>query len=117
MAFTLPQPRPWHSGPQQLSGWCFWRIFGWFVIDLVGSIPSRKELRAISDMASANILFDAADREVFTIAKEHRIEVPLTEISQPDQGGHRHRGSAVLRTRGSIQFRIVRIGNRRGARW
>ncbi len=32
-------------------------------------------------MASANILFDAADREVFTIAKEHRIEVPLAEIS------------------------------------
>jgi membrane peptidoglycan carboxypeptidase len=56
-------------------------VFGWFVIDLVGSIPSKKELRAFSAMASANILFDAADREVFTIGKEHRIEVPLTEIS------------------------------------
>ena len=32
-------------------------------------------------MPSANLLFDSADREVFTIAKEHRIEVPLTEVS------------------------------------
>jgi 1A family penicillin-binding protein len=34
-------------------------------------------------MPSANLLYDAADREVFTIAKEHRIEVPLTEVSRP----------------------------------
>ena len=34
-------------------------------------------------MPSANLLYDSADREVFTIAKEHRIEVPLTEVSRP----------------------------------
>jgi penicillin-binding protein 1A len=55
--------------------------YGWFVLDLMGSIPNKQELSAFSDMATANILFDAADREVFTIAKEHRIEVPLAEIS------------------------------------
>ena len=55
--------------------------FGWVFAYLVGTIPSREELRAFSSMASANILFDAADREVFTIAKEHRIEVPLSQIS------------------------------------
>ncbi len=55
--------------------------YGWFVAGLLGSIPGRTELREFSDIASANILFDAADREVFTIAKEHRIEVPLSEIS------------------------------------
>ena len=55
--------------------------FGWVFSYLVGTIPSREELRAFSSMASANILFDAADREVFTIAKEHRIEVPLSQIS------------------------------------
>ena len=52
-------------------------IFG----HLVGSVPTRDELRAFSAMATANILFDAADREVFTIAKEHRIEVPLSQMS------------------------------------
>lgn len=55
--------------------------FLWVVADLLGSIPSRRELRAFSQMASANILYDIADREVFTIAREHRIEVPLSQMS------------------------------------
>ena len=81
MAFPTWQPRPWQLRAAAIVGLLFLAVFGWFVIDLIGSIPSKKELRAFSDMASANILFDAADREVFTIAKEHRIEVPLAEIS------------------------------------
>jgi len=55
--------------------------FLWFVGGLVATIPSRAELRAFSVMPSANILFDTDDRAVFTIAKEQRIEVPLSEIS------------------------------------
>ena len=55
----------------------------WFVAGLFGSIPSRNDLRAFSAMATANILYDVADREVFTIAKEQRIEVPLSQMS-PD---------------------------------
>ena len=55
--------------------------FGWVFGNLVGSIPTRDELRAFTAMPTANILFDAADREVFTIAKEHRIEVPLSQVS------------------------------------
>jgi len=55
--------------------------FTWVFIDLVSSIPTRDELRAFRTMPSANILFDAADREVFTIAKEHRIEIPLAQVS------------------------------------
>ncbi|MEP6783435.1 MAG: transglycosylase domain-containing protein, partial [Acidobacteriota bacterium] len=50
---------------------------------LLGAIPTRKELRAFSSMASANVLYDIADREVFTIAKEQRIEIPLSQMS-PD---------------------------------
>jgi penicillin-binding protein 1A len=53
----------------------------WFVAQLFGSIPSRKELRAFSAMSTANVLYDIADREVFTIAKEQRIEVPLSQMS------------------------------------
>ena len=50
---------------------------------LMGAIPSRKELREFSAMASSNVLYDIADREVFTIAKEQRIEIPLSQMS-PD---------------------------------
>jgi penicillin-binding protein 1A len=81
MASTSWTPRPWHLRLAATVGLLFLAGFGWFVVDLLGSIPSRKELAEFSNVASANILFDAADREVFTIAKEHRIEVPLTEIS------------------------------------
>src|SRR5688572_6687264 len=55
--------------------------FGWVFGNLVGSVPNREELRAFTAMPTANILFDAADREVFTIAKEHRIEVPLSQVA------------------------------------
>ncbi len=48
---------------------------------MFGSIPSRAELHEFSDMRSANVLYDIANREVFTIAKEHRIEVPLKQMS------------------------------------
>ncbi len=53
----------------------------WFVAGLLSAIPSRKELREFSAMATANVLYDIADREVFTIAKEQRIEIPLSQMS------------------------------------
>ncbi|MBY0495825.1 MAG: PBP1A family penicillin-binding protein [Cyanobacteria bacterium] len=81
MASIPWQPRPWHLRAAAIAGLLFLAVFGWFVIDLAAGVPNKKELAAFSDMASANILFDAADREVFTIAREHRIEVPLAEIS------------------------------------
>ena len=55
--------------------------FSWVFANLIGSIPTRDELRAFTAMSSANLLFDAADRAVFTIAKEYRIEVPLSQVS------------------------------------
>jgi penicillin-binding protein 1A len=51
------------------------------VAKLFGSVPTRAELKEFSSMRSANILYDMANREVFTIAKEHRIEVPLSQMS------------------------------------
>jgi penicillin-binding protein 1A len=51
------------------------------VAQLFGSIPTRAELREFSAVRSANVLYDIANREVFTIAKEHRIEVPLSQMS------------------------------------
>src|SRR3954471_1740228 len=58
-------------------------VYCWQIAILFGSIPTRKELQAFSAMASANVLYDIADREVFTIAKEQRIEIPLSQMS-PD---------------------------------
>jgi penicillin-binding protein 1A len=81
MAFDLRQARPWRLRAGVIAVLLFLAGYGWFVFDLARTIPGKEELRAFSDVASANILFDAADREVLTIGKEHRIEVPLAEIS------------------------------------
>jgi 1A family penicillin-binding protein len=75
-------PRSWKWRLAIALTLLFIAVYGWFVAGLVRTIPNREELRAFRAMPSANILFDSADREVFTIAKEHRIEVPLTEVSK-----------------------------------
>ena len=118
MAFTLWQARPWTLRVAAIAGVVFLAVYGWFVVDLLGAVPNRKELLAFSDMASANILFDAADREVFTIAKEHRIEVPLAEISPnlvkaviaiEDRRFYDHEGFDAIRIIGSA-IAVVRAG-------
>ena len=53
----------------------------WFAFDVLASVPDRDEIRAFRVMAQASVLFDANDRPVFTLAKEHRIEVPLADVS------------------------------------
>lgn len=73
--------RTWPARAGAAALVAFLAIFGWFVADLLGSIPGKAELKAFSVMPSANVLYDIADREVFTIAKEQRIEVPLSQIS------------------------------------
>lgn len=44
-------------------------------------MPTRQELRAFRVMPSATVLYDVADHAVFAIAREHRIEVPLDQVS------------------------------------
>jgi len=69
-------------------------------------------------MASANVLYDIADREVFTIAKEHRIEVPLSQMSPDllkavvaveDQRFWEHDGFDPIRIAGAA-LAVVRAG-------
>src|SRR4051812_3083596 len=81
MASPVLQIRRWQKGVLLTALLVFLAVYGWIVTDLLGSIPGRNELRAFSVMSSANILYDIGDREVFTIAKEHRIEVPLSQMS------------------------------------
>jgi penicillin-binding protein 1A len=59
MAFTSWQARPWHLRVGAIAALLFLAGFGWFVVDLTAGIPNKSELRAFSNMASANILFDA----------------------------------------------------------
>ncbi len=84
--------------------------FGWVFANLISSVPTRDELSAFTAMPTSNILFDAADREVFTIAKEHRIEVPLSQVSPTlikavvaieDRRFYEHGGFDLIRIAGS----------------
>lgn len=81
MISIRPLLRSWPGRAATAALLVFLAGFGWFVTDLVASIPRKAELKAFSSMASANVLYDIADREVFTIAKEQRIEVPLSQMS------------------------------------
>jgi 1A family penicillin-binding protein len=53
----------------------------WFGYDVLASVPDRDGIRALRIMPQASVLFDADDRPVFTLAKEHRIEVSLVDVS------------------------------------
>lgn len=53
----------------------------WFVYDILRSVPSRASLEALSVTPQANILYDASDAPIFSIASEQRIDVSLAEVS------------------------------------
>jgi 1A family penicillin-binding protein len=82
----------------------------WFTHDFTSRLPGRDDIAGVSDMARSTTLYDAADRPVFTIFKEQRIEVPLSEISPnmikavlsiEDQRFFDHRGIDVVRVTGA----------------
>ncbi len=58
------------------AGWT-----AWFSHDLTAGLPDREALRGLGDMAQSTTILDAADKPVFTIFKEQRIDVPLEKIS------------------------------------
>ena len=53
----------------------------WFLLGLRDGMPEADALLRIGDMDQATSIFDVDDRLAFTIYKEQRIEVPITEIS------------------------------------
>jgi penicillin-binding protein 1A len=55
----------------------------WFTYQVTAGLPSREAISGLGDMARSTTIFDAADKPVFTIFKEQRIEIPLEEMS-PD---------------------------------
>jgi len=93
-------------------------VFAWGFYALVSGMPDREELRAFSVMPSATVLYDASDRAVFTIAKEHRIEVPLAQVSPylikaviaiEDRRFFDHDGLDPIRIAGAA-FAVIRSG-------
>ena len=53
----------------------------WFLAGLRDGLPDQNAMRRIGEMDQATAVFDDKDRLAFTIFKEQRIEVPLTEVS------------------------------------
>ncbi len=97
------------------AGW-----IAWFSYDLTVGLPDRNALRDIGDMAQSTTLFDEADKPVFTIFKEQRIEVPLDRISPnlikavisvEDQRFYEHNGIDIVRV-AAAAMRNIREGRR-----
>jgi 1A family penicillin-binding protein len=85
--------------------------FAWFTFDVTHTLPGRAEVRSMGNMAQATVLYDIADRPVFTIFKEQRIEIPLAQMSPnlvdavlsvEDQRFYQHRGVDVVRIMGAM---------------
>src|SRR5438034_2459987 len=53
----------------------------WFLMSLRHGLADEEAIRRIGDMDQATRVFDASDQMVFTIYKQQRIEVPLSQIS------------------------------------
>ena len=78
----------------------------WFLVTLRDGFPDVDALQRIGEMDQATAVFDEQDRLAFTIYKEQRIEVPLTEVSEyvvraltaiEDQRFYDHRGYDLVR--------------------
>jgi 1A family penicillin-binding protein len=54
---------------------------GWFVYDIVASLPGREELKALADNVQGTTILDAHNHRIFTIPTQYQIAVPLSRIS------------------------------------
>ena len=92
----------------------------WVCYDLIGGLPSGKEIHGLGDMAQATTILDAHDVPAFTIFKEQRIEVPLDKVSPElvkavvsieDQRFFDHSGVDIVRI-AAAALRNVRAGRK-----
>ena len=82
----------------------------WFSVDLIRLTPRKSELARVGDMAQATTLLASDGRPAFTIFKEQRLEVPLSQVSPllvkavvaiEDQRFYEHRGVDLIRIAGA----------------
>jgi 1A family penicillin-binding protein len=78
----------------------------WFIAGLQRGLPNEEAIRRIGEMDQATAVFDDADKLAFTIFKEQRIEVPLSQVSPnlvhaliavEDQRFYEHHGFDAIR--------------------
>src|SRR5262245_50525855 len=86
-----------------------WAVAGvsvWFAHDVLTALPDAQAIRRIGNMSQATTVLDGKGRQAFTIFKERRIDVPLTEVSPhlraaivaiEDQRFYEHGGVDVIR--------------------
>src|SRR5215470_15249293 len=53
----------------------------WFLTSLFRGLPDTDALHRMTEMDQATAVFDAHDQLAFTVFKEQRIEVPLSDVS------------------------------------
>ena len=56
-------------------------LSGWFLYQVIAGLPSKDQLREIAETAEGTIVFDAHDRQIFSIPNQYRVEVPLSRMS------------------------------------
>ncbi|HSL21779.1 MAG TPA: PBP1A family penicillin-binding protein [Vicinamibacterales bacterium] len=103
-----------------LISWGAAGALAWFSYDVTMRLPGPQAITGIGDMAQRTTIYDAADRPVFTVFKEQRIEIPLEEMSPllrkaviavEDQRFYEHSGIDVIRV-GAAFLNNVREGRR-----
>jgi 1A family penicillin-binding protein len=93
----------------------------WFLLSLRHGLPNEDAIQRIGEMDQATAVFDASDRLAFTIYKEQRMEVPLSEMSPnlvhaildiEDQRFYQHRGFDLVRMASAT---LANVRHRRAA--
>jgi 1A family penicillin-binding protein len=96
----------------------------WFLIGLRTAMPDLDAVRRIGEMDQATTVYDDQDKLAFTIYKEQRIEVPLSEVSPhlvhaltaiEDQRFYDHHGFDVARIASAALANIRRGRAAQGA--
>jgi 1A family penicillin-binding protein len=91
----------------------------WFLSSLRDGLPDGAAIGRIGEMDQATIVLDQDDQPAFTIYKEHRIEIPLGEISPhlvqaivaiEDQRFYQHQGFDLIRM-AAAAFADIRHGS------
>jgi 1A family penicillin-binding protein len=57
-------------------------LTGWFFYQIIAGLPGKDELREIAEAAEGTIVFDAHDRQIFSIPTQYRVEVELARMSK-----------------------------------
>src|SRR5262249_20079356 len=95
-----------------------------FLLRLPVGLPDDAALSRIGEMDQATAVFDASDQLAFTVFKEQRIEVPLTEMSNrvgdavlaiEDQRFYDHHGFDVKRMASAALANVRRRRAAQGA--